>query len=459
MGTFADYDISLRFRDAVTRLTKGILDVERPVYRYATVTAIDRPNRKCTVQFTGEAGTVTVAMGSVQPSAVGQKVRVNGIGADKYVEDVIGSAYLPFLPKYEEFDTGWIYLGNPGAPAYQNGMTSYALTAAGGGHHGMPRFRRIGDIVYMEGLVGSVPAANYTTIFNLPVGFRPDGDIIPVGLGNGATENQGIRVLANGDVVTGTGVSAWTSLVCQFPVAGGNYTWHIIGAAGEPAFGSGWSNYGSTWQTARFCKIGDYVYLQGLVQRTSGTNQNIFTLPTGYINTNGTTHTPCAAVAAMGGGDFGVNIAAAVNSRAVGSNTGYVSLSGIKFFVGVNDAKWKKFRGGADGFYTQVANGAYGSPWPVPAVRRDGKIIFMEGLTNFTANGVEFKLPYGYAPGQQLIVPVVNSASRRVDIRSANDDDTPNGPSSIATTGGGVNGFTHSWVVDEQFENDIRWNG
>jgi Collagen triple helix repeat (20 copies). len=362
-------------------------------------------------------------------------------------------ADLLYLPKYQEFDTGWVYVNGQGT------NPSLAAGAYFGGIHAMPRIRKIGDVVYIEGLINSPPASP-GVIFTLPIGFRPDGDIIPFGVGAASPENHAIRILANGQVLTGNGVSGWASLNCQFPIASVSNPWHVIGAAGEPAFGAGWSNVGGTWQTARYMKIGDFVYLQGTVQRTSGTNLTMFTLPSGYRPTDGNTHTPCAAATNMGGADMGVNIntTGAVLTRASGSNTGYVSLAGIRFYAGpANDSKWRQFRGGADGYY--LIQGPYGSGWPVPAIRRDGKIIHLEGLAAFSTNGQGIKLPFGYAPGQNLICTVVNAAFRRIDLSSPNEDGGANAANAMQLFGSGTTGFTHSWVVAEAFEGDIRWNG
>ena len=205
-------------------------------------------------------------------------------------------------------------------------------------------------------------------------------------------------------------------------------------------------------------KIGDFVYLQGIVQRTTGSNNNIFTLPANLQPTNGTTHTPCASAVGVSGTDFGLNISSTITARSSGSQTGYLSLSGIRYYAGpANDPKWRKFRGGADGYWTG-SNYAYGSGWPVPAVRRDGKIIHLEGLMNVGASGLNAKLPYGYAPGQLLIYSVLNATTRRLDIHSPNEDDSNFSGSAIQTFATAVNGLTHSWVVAEAFEGDIRWN-
>lgn len=360
-----------------------------------------------------------------------------------------------YLPKYQEYDSGWIYIGDGNGPAFQNGTGPYGNNS----NHAIPRFRKIGDLVFLEGLVGNPPAAN-GVIFTLPAGFRPDGNIIPAGFGNGGTEGHACQIMANGNVVSGTSVSGWAAINCVFVAAGAATTWHTIGAAGEPAFGAGWSNVGGGWQTGRYCKIGEYLYLDGVVQRTTGTGVTIFTLPAGYIPQDGNTHTPVAAQGTnMGGDDYGINVntTGVVAARAKASSTGWVSLSGVRIYVGsATDSKWHRFRGGADGWYNIL--GPYGSGWPTPGIRRDGKIIHINGLANFASTGVIMKLPFAYAPGQCLIFPVVCTLGRRVDVDGPNEDYANSVANSISNTGTGVHGFTNSWVVAEAFEGDIRRN-
>ncbi len=48
------------------------------------------------------------------------------------------------------------------------------------------------------------------------------------------------------------------------------------------SFGSGWANYGGSYQTARYKKFGDLIFLKGLVARTSGAGTLIGTLPAGF---------------------------------------------------------------------------------------------------------------------------------------------------------------------------------
>ena len=63
--------------------------------------------------------------------------------------------------------------------------------------------------------------------------------------------------------------------------------WHEVGAAGEPAFNTGWSNYGGGYETMAFRKTPDgRVHLKGNVKAAAGANQVVFALPVGYRPAN-----------------------------------------------------------------------------------------------------------------------------------------------------------------------------
>lgn len=76
-------------RDIIIRLVKETIDSVRPRYRYATVQSLDMAANKATVIYNGEQNPVMVNMGSVQPR-IGAAVRIEGIGTDKYIADVVG---------------------------------------------------------------------------------------------------------------------------------------------------------------------------------------------------------------------------------------------------------------------------------------------------------------------------------------------------------------------------------
>jgi microcystin-dependent protein len=80
----------MALRDIIQGMVDEELEKQRPRYRYATVVSIDNVNGKCDVIYTGESGTVTVNMGAIRPTAANQSVRIEGIGTDKFITDVIG---------------------------------------------------------------------------------------------------------------------------------------------------------------------------------------------------------------------------------------------------------------------------------------------------------------------------------------------------------------------------------
>lgn len=82
----------MEMRDIINKMVKEEIDRARPRYRYAKVDSIDHIARTAGVIFTGETNPVQVNMGFVQPSFVGQTVRIEGIGTDKFITDVMGQA-------------------------------------------------------------------------------------------------------------------------------------------------------------------------------------------------------------------------------------------------------------------------------------------------------------------------------------------------------------------------------
>ena len=98
-------------------------------------------------------------------------------------------------------DSGWI------DATYQNGWTTY------GGAYSQARYKKIGSVVYIDGLVkaGTIGQA----VFTLPSGFRPTKRQLK------ATEtdrnaNGRLDINTNGDVVASSGSSGWFSVNCSF---------------------------------------------------------------------------------------------------------------------------------------------------------------------------------------------------------------------------------------------------
>lgn len=59
-----------------------------------------------------------------------------------------------------------------------------------------------------------------------------------------------------------------------------NDTWHVVGEGENPKFMNGWHSL-DTGRTTRYMKVGDVVYMQGVVTG-GGKGSAAFTLPEGY---------------------------------------------------------------------------------------------------------------------------------------------------------------------------------
>lgn len=94
MAGLGDYQVALRMRDLIKILVTAGIDEQRPRLQYGTVTSIDRINRKCGILFPGASGSVNINMGAIQPSAVGQIVRIDGLNGDRFVSDVMGRPFI-----------------------------------------------------------------------------------------------------------------------------------------------------------------------------------------------------------------------------------------------------------------------------------------------------------------------------------------------------------------------------
>lgn len=96
MAGFDEYRIAAKARDIFRTIAQKEIDKLRPVPGYGTVIEIDRVNRRARVRFPGDGEDTysSVGMGSVQPLDVGQTVRVAGIIGDRFIDDVMGPAYV-----------------------------------------------------------------------------------------------------------------------------------------------------------------------------------------------------------------------------------------------------------------------------------------------------------------------------------------------------------------------------
>lgn len=94
MAGLGDYALAAQMRDQVNRMVESTMERVRPGYRYATVVSINRTSRKCEVQYPGEAVTVMVNMGHLQPFEPGQVVRIDGRMGDRFIDDVMGPVWV-----------------------------------------------------------------------------------------------------------------------------------------------------------------------------------------------------------------------------------------------------------------------------------------------------------------------------------------------------------------------------
>lgn len=286
---FGDFTAALRFRQAVADIAESVVDRMRPTYRYAAVQAINYTTRKVTVRFPGETSDVVVAAGSIMPSAVGQTVRIAGVGGERYVSDVIGTPYVwgadtivaalrsqigGFTGRNEQYR--W-----DGSRLYWTGRL--ISIAHGAGPHWAPTAGWVGFRLPATGTVipGYGGAANFTT------------DATP---GIPISSHQalyGVPNLAAGAENATFAIVQYTSAFVVPP------HWVLLGVASEsdgrlmagngdlldpwriPGYLNGYVTYDGTYTPARYRKLGHVVHLQGMV-RSGTTGTPIFTLPTGY---------------------------------------------------------------------------------------------------------------------------------------------------------------------------------
>ena len=92
---FTDPETARRLRDLIDRIVIDAIDERRPNDQFGTVTAIENDNRRVWVLFAGAPDSVPVTVGGMQPSAIGQVVRVSMVRPGLLVVvDVQGDALL-----------------------------------------------------------------------------------------------------------------------------------------------------------------------------------------------------------------------------------------------------------------------------------------------------------------------------------------------------------------------------
>jgi hypothetical protein len=314
MVSFGDYDFALAMRDVIAGMVKTGIDAQRPQYRYASVTGIDRVNRKCTVRFPGDTQDSTVNLMNTQPLVVGQVVQVDGIGNDRYVSYVKGNAYSPLrltwaatLTANAQLTANQLFYADATAAAIiltlpataQPGDSVWIKRVDGSSFTGVQIKPAAGEKI--EGVVNSsifLLAINDVVIFtstgngdwvtarmsygtsapvpNAPVSRDANGRAQVVGPGDGAGSAS--------DIAT----RAYVDTKAKFPFSGSDPSdmrWHYVGCYGEPGLGNGtvFDITGAKFIGGRFRKdSAGCVTVEGLLTGVTAGSTAMFTLPPGY---------------------------------------------------------------------------------------------------------------------------------------------------------------------------------
>lgn len=361
MAGFGDYRTALEVRDIIQTMVNAEVEKIRPRHQMGTVTSIDRVTRRCGVQFPGEVLSTQVAMGSIQPSAVGQVVRVEGVQGDRYIADVMGPTYTsPFEGDW------WQQVAWSMRAAGGSGLTGGGVrTVTTSGIAWDARF-----ISISTGRNTRIPAGHF--IMDMP----PDGTSVP-GVGGAATRSvaSGLIPLGNWEAlyyIPPYG-AAQTSVPANFRVSGfisdvdipeewillairngdDRIVYWADGTSQDywraPTLLNGWVNYGiGPWDLAGYKKDNGIVYLTGLI-KSGASGDPICVLPVGYrikadnifsgtsnlitsgAATAGTAHTHGIAAPAVRLDVYADGTIYLTNANAA---TGYISLAQISYPAG-----------------------------------------------------------------------------------------------------------------------------
>lgn len=169
MAELGDFKIAAGLRDAIRKIVRNELDRVRPGYLYGQVSSIDPATRTVEVLYPGETEPVRMPyMGAAEPSAVGQRVKIDGKPGDRHVVDVIGPTGLagtvtPGMPVGLKI--------SPGARSLRiEWSESEEATMASGKGHYRVQIARDTDFTYIV-----QDASTASTYFAAP-GLDPDED-------------------------------------------------------------------------------------------------------------------------------------------------------------------------------------------------------------------------------------------------------------------------------------------
>ena len=209
-------------------------------------------------------------------------------------------------------------------------------------------------------------------------------------------------------------------------------SWHLVGAAGEPAFQNSWVNYGAPEALAGFRKYPDgRVRLKGLIK--SGTANAAFTLPVGYrpptntyfpISTNNGAGTVYGNVTIGSDGTVGMSQIAGVWASLADIEFDTESVSSVTSVVAQPMEPWHTV--GATGEPAFQNSWVAGASGPVTAFRKDplGRVHIKGNVQNGTSASAVFTLPAGYRPPSNryfVVLGAGGAAGNYINITAAGD--------------------------------------
>jgi hypothetical protein len=306
-------------------------------------------------------------------------------------------------------------------PLLVNGWKTYnEQNAVSWDRFAQPRAQRLhSGIVVLSGLVAGGSTATDTAILTLPVGYRPDTDMLfPV---NNADTAKVVRVKANGEVQvqSSSWVSGYASLDGIAYPAAGVATWTNVGDGGS-SFQNSWVDFGSSaYGVPRYWKDPyGFVWFSGLIKSGSTTdNAVMINLPSNYRTHLHARHKACS------GSAFGI-IGSQSDSGLVWkigtTSNSWVSLGGV--VIVTNDAitnnPWKPLR-----LVSGWAN--YGGSYTTAGVvRREDGLAMTKGLIrNGTVPPIQVSiLPRNVLSTYRIIFSGVSDQTfSRQDLFSATD--------------------------------------
>jgi Pectate lyase superfamily protein len=197
------------------------------------------------------------------PSNTGGVVLSNSADP-KYTNNILGKGGS-IVPTVRIFNIGNHFIGN----YFLNSDTTAISDAAGNTMILGNQFDQCMLVTAAPLIVAGGSQAN-------PVTLAGNVQSQGAGLATWAVQGAGLaRMLANAFLAGSSGLTS---------VLGGD-SWNYVGAAGQPAFATGWSNFGGGFAALGFRVVAgppNTLHLIGVVTAAGGSGVNIFTLPAGF---------------------------------------------------------------------------------------------------------------------------------------------------------------------------------